>query len=79
MLASDPETATSQIRYVVDRMCRLTDVVGLLTQAQWDLAHDEGREVLDALELYRLLELERTNPQDNPELTKLNGQLASKL
>lgn len=55
-----------------------TDVVVLLTQAQWDLEHGEGREVIDALELYRLLELERANPQDNPELTKLSGRLASK-
>jgi hypothetical protein len=60
-------------------MCRLTDGVGLLTQAQWDLEHDESREVLDVLELYRLLELECTNPQDSPELTKLTGQLAWKL
>jgi alkylation response protein AidB-like acyl-CoA dehydrogenase len=79
LVASDPQTAAAHIRHVVDWMCRLTDVVVLLTQAQWDLEHGEGREVIDALELYRLLELERANPQDNPELTKLNGRLASKL
>jgi alkylation response protein AidB-like acyl-CoA dehydrogenase len=78
LLASDPETAAAHIRHVVDRMCRLTDVVGLLTQAQWDLEHDEVREVIDALELYRLLELERANPQDNPELIELNARLAAK-
>ena len=79
LVATDPQTAAAHIRHVVDWMCRLTDVVVLLTQAQWDLEHSEGREVIDALELYLLLELERANPQDNPELTKLNGRLASKL
>jgi acyl-CoA dehydrogenase len=79
LVASDPETAAAHIRHVVDWMCRLTDVVGLLTQAQWDVDHAEGREVIDALELYRLHDLEHANPQDNPELSKLNARVASKL
>jgi hypothetical protein len=79
LVSSDPEAAAAHIRHVVDWMCRLTDVVALLTQAQWDLGNAEGREVIDALELYWLHELDHTNPQDDLGLTKLNARLASKL
>jgi alkylation response protein AidB-like acyl-CoA dehydrogenase len=76
LLGSDPETGATVIRHLVDRMCRITDWVGLLTQAQWDLEHDECREMIDALALYRLLELEPADPQESPELSELNTRLA---
>jgi alkylation response protein AidB-like acyl-CoA dehydrogenase len=77
LLAADEPTAAAHVRHVVDRMCRLTDWVALLTQARWDLDHDEGAQSLDALAWYRLHELERIDPQDSTEITDLNARLAS--
>jgi acyl-CoA dehydrogenase len=77
LLGADPETAAACIRHVVDRMCRLTDWVALCGQAQWDLEHGEGRECVDALELYRLLDLEHADPITSPELAALHGRFAA--
>jgi len=71
MLAVDAGTASSQIRSVVDRMCRLTDWVALAAQADWDLVQNGSSDCLDALELYRLSELDGADPQDHPELVEL--------
>ncbi|MDJ0941851.1 MAG: acyl-CoA dehydrogenase family protein [Kiloniellales bacterium] len=79
LLGAEPGAAAAGIRAVVDRMCRLTDLVALLSQAQWDLENGEGEDLLPVLELYRLLELERSDPADRPELAALNAELASRL
>lgn len=76
LLAGDELAAAAQVRHVVDRMCRLTDWVALSTQlareGEQRLAGDTG----DLLQLYRLLELERANPQDHPRLVELHQRLA---
>ncbi len=77
LLASEPETAAAHVRHVVDRMCRLTDWVGLLSQAKWDLEQGEGRETLDAVELYRLTALDPVDPQADAELASLNRRVAA--
>ncbi len=77
LLASEPETAAAHVRHVVGRMCRLTDWVGLLAQAQWDLDQGEGRETLEALELYRLTALDPVDPQADAEVASLNRRVAA--
>ncbi len=78
LLGEGEALAAAQIRHVVDRMCRLTDWVALCEQAQWDLVHDGDRQSLDALELYRLLELERADPVTDPKLVTLHRRLATR-
>ena len=36
LVAAEPDRASARIRHVVARMCRLTEWVTLLGQAQWD-------------------------------------------
>jgi alkylation response protein AidB-like acyl-CoA dehydrogenase len=76
LLASNPETAAAHARRVVDRMCRLTDWVALLTQARWDLEHAEGS-ALDFVELYRRTALDPVDPQSDPDLIGLQRRLAT--
>ncbi len=76
LLRAEPEMAAAQIRHVADRMCRLTDWVVLCQQAQWDLGHDGDREGVDALELYRLLDLERADPVTTPGIAALHRRFA---
>jgi hypothetical protein len=77
LLASDPEIAAAHVRHVVDRMCRLTDWVALLTQAQWDLDHGQGIESLDLVELYRPTALDPVDPQADLDLIPLQRRLAT--
>jgi alkylation response protein AidB-like acyl-CoA dehydrogenase len=76
LLASDPDIAAAHARHVVDRMCRLTDWVALLGQAQWELRLNGAAETLDVLELYRLTELDPVDPQEYPELIELRRRVA---
>jgi len=78
-LLAEPDTAAAHIRCVVNRMCRLTDWVALLAQAQWVLERYGSGEVLDAIELYRLAELDGADPQDHPELLELNRRLSAEV
>ncbi len=71
LLAADPPTASAHVRTVVDRMCRLTDWVSLMAQADWELERSGSSDCLDALELYRLSTLDRVDPQDHPEVVEL--------
>ncbi len=73
------DLGVAAVRAVVDRMCRLTDLTALLSQAQWDLESGEGEDLLAVLELYRLLELERADPAERPELVALNRTVAAGL
>ncbi len=70
---------SASVRSVVDRMCRLTDLAALLSQAQWELEAGEGEDLLPVLRLYRLLELERADPMERPELVALNRAVAAQL
>jgi acyl-CoA dehydrogenase len=79
LVAAEPETASAHMRHIVDRMCRLTEWVALLEQAQWDLEVGGERSILDAIELYRLVELERADPLENARMASLNAGLASVL
>jgi hypothetical protein len=76
---TEPERASAHIRHIVNRMCRLTEWVALLAQAQWDLEIGEERSLLEAIELYRLVELERADPLENERLAELNSVLAAAL
>ena len=77
LLLSDPQTAAAHVRHVVDRMCRLTDWVCLLTQARWELEINEPATALDLVELYRRTVLEPVDPQDDPGLIPLRRRLAT--
>jgi alkylation response protein AidB-like acyl-CoA dehydrogenase len=77
--AVEPDQAGAHIRHIVARMCRLTEWVALLGQAQWDLEIAGERSLLDAIELYRLVELERADPLENERLAPLNSVLAATL
>jgi acyl-CoA dehydrogenase len=77
LLGSAPENAAAHVRHVVDRMCRLTDWVGLLSQAQWEREQGEGGELCDAVELYRLTALDPIDPQADAELASLTGRVAA--
>lgn len=77
--AAEPNTAGAHMRHIVDRMCRLTEWVALLEQAQWDLETAEERSLLDAIELYRLVELERADPLENERFASLNAVVAATL
>jgi len=76
LLGADDFTAAAQVRPVVDEMCRLTDWVALCSQAQWELDRDGGQELMVALDLYRLRELDRCDPLDHPELIPMNGHFS---
>jgi alkylation response protein AidB-like acyl-CoA dehydrogenase len=78
VLAS-PESAEVHGGRLVDRMCRLTDWVALLAHAQWVLERYGSGEVLDAVELYRLAELEHADPGERPEIVELRRRLSSGL
>jgi alkylation response protein AidB-like acyl-CoA dehydrogenase len=77
LLASDPETAAAHVRHVVDRMCRLSDWVALLTQARFDLEHGAGSESLDLVELHRRAVLDPADPQENPDGIPLQLRVAT--
>jgi hypothetical protein len=76
-LLAAPDTAQIHVRRLVDRMCRLTDWVALLSQAQWVLERYGSGEVLDAVELYRLAELDGSDPRQRPEMVELYRRLSS--
>jgi alkylation response protein AidB-like acyl-CoA dehydrogenase len=76
LLAVDEHEANAQIRHVVDYMCRLTDWVALATQLQWEKTWGVQADTADALELYRLTQMEKADPQDAPELVALNRRFA---
>jgi len=76
VLSRDEITAAAQIRHIVDRMCRLTDWVGLCTQAQWDLERSGESDLLVALDLYRMSELEPVDPLERPELIAMNRRFS---
>ena len=79
LVAAEPDRASARIRHVVARMCRLTEWVTLLGQARWDLENAGEKMLLDAIELYRLVELERSDPLENERLAPLNSALAATL
>jgi alkylation response protein AidB-like acyl-CoA dehydrogenase len=76
LLGADEVTAAAQVRHVVDEMCRLTDWVALCTQAQWELDREEGQELMVALDLYRLRDLDRCDPLEHPELIAMYRRFA---
>jgi hypothetical protein len=76
LLQSDQVTASAHVRAVIDRMCRLTDWVALSTQLSFDAANGTGGDTGDVLQLYRLLQLERVDPQDAPQLVALQERIA---
>jgi len=76
LLAAGPVTAAAHVRHVVDHMCRLTDWVSLASQRQWEAEHGLETTTATALELYRLLWLERVDPED-PRLLALHERLAT--
>ncbi len=57
-------------------MCRLSDWVALTTQLAWERARGLESGAAAALELYRLLELERTDPLDRPDYWQLCARLS---
>lgn len=79
LLEGDGVTASAQIRHVVDHMCRLTDWVALATQLQWEKQWGVEADTADALELYRLTHLERTDPQSAPELIELQQRFSESI
>lgn len=73
---ADETIAAAQIRHVVDRMCRLSDWVALATQLAWERARGLETDTAAALELYRLLELEKADPLDRPDYWQLCARLS---
>ncbi|MFV2073365.1 MAG: acyl-CoA dehydrogenase family protein [Thermoanaerobaculales bacterium] len=78
LLGSEETAAAANIRRLVERMCRLTDWMALAAQLQWEKEYGIETDTADALELYRLTELENVDPQDTPELLDLNKRFAGK-
>ncbi len=76
LLEEDERQASAHIRYVVDRMCRLTDWVALATQLDWELGLGAADETAAALELYRLTRIENADPQGTPSLVELNHRFS---
>ena len=76
LLAEEPRAAAAQIRHVVDHMCRLTDWVALATQMQWEKTWGVNADTADAIELYRLTNMERADPQGAPELIDLHRRFS---
>jgi hypothetical protein len=77
LLGSEEREAIARIRHVVDHMCRLTDWVALATQLQWEKTWGVETDTADALELYKLTNLHKVDPQDAPELIDLNERFAA--
>lgn len=76
LLAAEPATAAAWIREVVDRMCLVTDLVALGSQAAWERAQGVDAGTTDALELYRLLWVDRVSGLDSPRRLELEARLA---
>jgi len=80
LLSADDETASATMRTVVDHMCRLADWVALADQAQWEkTTHAGDSDTHSALRLYRLVALDAVDPQDTPELQRLESAFAANL
>lgn len=78
-LVEQPDMAPAHMRRVMDQMCRLSDWISLVAQAQWVLEECGSGDILDAIELYRLTELEGADSFDHPEIIELRRRLASGL
>ena len=78
-LVDQPDNAPAHMRSVVDQMCRLTDWISMVTHAQWVLEEYGSGDILDAIELYRLTELEGADSFDHPEIIELRRRLAAGL
>ncbi len=78
-LVEQPDMAPAHMRSVMDQMCRLSDWISMVAQAQWVLEHCGSGDILDAIELYRLTELERADSFDHPEVIELRRRLAAGL
>ncbi len=76
LVEADDVTAAAWIRDLVDRMAVLTDWVALATQAVWESEHDPTSDTDDALELYRRLEIDRTDHMGDPTTFDLEARLA---
>jgi alkylation response protein AidB-like acyl-CoA dehydrogenase len=76
LLAEDQRAASAQIRHVVNHLCRLTDWVALATQLQWEKTWGVEADTADALELYRLTNMEKADPQSAPELIDLHRRFS---
>lgn len=79
MLSGHEDATNAVMRPVVDRMCRLTDWVALAAQLEWEMQHEIEGDTSDALELYRVLYLDRADPQDTPEIVKLERRFSGSL
>ncbi len=77
VLAGGEEAAAPLVRPLVDRMCRLTDLAALLGQAAWELDHGVDTDLPRLVELYRLEELGRADPLDEPALPALWREVAA--
>ena len=77
--SADETSAAACIRHVVDRMCHLTDWLALSAQAQWEADRNLETDTGDALDLYRMLFLDATDPQETPRLISLQHRLGSGL
>ncbi len=78
-LVERPDMAPALMRSVVDQMCRLSDWISMVAQAQWVLDEHGSGDILDAIELYRLTELEGADTFDHPEIIELQRRLAAGL
>ena len=78
LLAADAVTASAHVRHVVDHMCRLTDWIALACQHRSEAERGLDTVTPKALELYRLLWLDRVDAQD-PRLIGLQACLAAEL
>jgi hypothetical protein len=79
MLEAGEEGAAAQMRFVVERMCRLSDWVGLAAQLAWERREQAEGDSEPTLELYALECLDGANPQDQPRLIELRQALAETL
>jgi acyl-CoA dehydrogenase len=76
LLTAKERIAAARGRYVVDRMCILSEWVALTTQLQWEKTWGVEANTADALELYRLTVLGKLDPLDTPALIDLNQRLS---
>jgi acyl-CoA dehydrogenase len=79
LLGGGEEYATRHIRHVVDHMCTLNSYVSLLTELDWELAHDIESDKPAIVDLYRLLQVERVDPMERDELGELYQQVIAAL
>lgn len=70
LLAGSEATAQAHIRHVTDRMCRLTEWVALASQHAAEKAAGMEGDTDHVLALYRLLWLDRADPQEVPGLVE---------